>query len=340
MKDLCMGSRKKYTAGITGVGMDFPARRLTNADLEMIVDTSDQWIVERTGIKERRICEKGVPASHHGVAAARMAMEQAGITAEDIDLILVATITPDMMFPSTACVIQEQLGATRAWGYDISAACSGFIFALQAARAQVESGAAQRVLVVASEVMSSILDYEDRNTCILFGDGAGATLVERIPDAEGGIIDTIGRIDGSGGKYLYMPGGGSLNSPTHKTIDRKMHFVRQEGREVFKFAVKGMTAITREIMQRNGIAAAEVGLFVPHQANLRIIDAVWKKLGLTEEQVAINIDLYANTTSATIPTALRMAYDEGRLAPGNVVIFCSFGAGFTSGATLLRWTVA
>jgi len=335
-----MSSRKGYTAGITGVGMAFPERRLTNADLEEMVETNDEWIVARTGIRERRICEKGVPASFHGVIAARQAMEQAGITAEDIDMILVPTVTPDTMFPSTACVIQEELGATKAWGYDISAACSGFIFAVQAARAQVESGAYGRVLVIGTEVMSSILDYEDRNTCILFGDGAGTVVIERIPDEKEGIIDSVNYIDGSGGKYLYMPGGGSLNPPNHETVDRKMHCVHQEGREVFKFAVKGMTRVTLEILARNGLKSEDVTLFVPHQANIRIIDAVQKRIGLTDEQVAVNIDLYANTTSATIPSALRMAYDEGRLRQGDIVVFCSFGAGFTWGATLLRWTIA
>jgi 3-oxoacyl-[acyl-carrier-protein] synthase-3 len=320
--------------------MAFPEQRLTNADLEKMVETSDEWIVTRTGIRERRICEKGVPASVHGVIASRQAMAQAGITADVIDLILVPTVTPDMMFPSTACVIQEKLGASRAWGYDISAACSGFIFAVQAARAQVESGAYQRVLVVGTEVMSSILDYEDRNTCILFGDGAGTVVVERVPADQEGIIDSVSYIDGSGSKYLNMPGGGSLNPPTHETVDRKMHYVHQEGREVFKFAVKGMTAVTKEILERNGYKSEDVALFVPHQANLRIIEAVQKRVGLTDEQVAVNIDLYANTTSATIPSALRMAFDEGRLSPGDIVVFCSFGAGFTWGATLLRWIIA
>jgi 3-oxoacyl-[acyl-carrier-protein] synthase-3 len=333
-----MSSRKIHSAGITGVGMDFPERRMTNSDLEKMVDTSNQWIVERTGIQERRICEKGVPASHHGVIAARQALDQAGISAEEIDLIIVSTVTPDTLFPSTACVIQEKLEAKHAWGYDLSAACSGFIFAVQAARAQIESGAVRRALVVATEVMSSIIDYTDRNTCILFGDGAGATVIERIPDADEGIIDAINYIDGSGGKYLNMPGGGSLNPASHETIDQRMHYVHQEGREVFKFAVKGMFAVTQEIITRNGFKAEDVGLFIPHQANLRIIDAVQRRIGLSDDQVAINIDLYANTTAATIPTALSMAYDSGRLRKGDLVVFSSFGAGFTWGATLLRWT--
>jgi 3-oxoacyl-[acyl-carrier-protein] synthase-3 len=333
-----MASRKIHRAGITGVGMDFPERRLTNQKLEQMVETTDQWIVERTGIRERRICEPGVPASHHGVAAARQALTHAGLTPDDIDLILVPTVTPDMMFPATACIIQEQLAANSAWGYDISAACSGFIFAVQAARAQIESGGAQRVLVVGSEVMSSIIDYTDRNTCILFGDGAGAAVIERIADDEEGILDSINFIDGSGGKFLYMLGGGSLHPPSHETVDKKMHYVHQEGREVFKFAVKGMASVTQDILERNDFQPEDVQLFVPHQANIRIIDAVQKRLGLRDEQVAINIDLYGNTTSATIPSALRMACDEGRLHKGDLVVLCSFGAGFTWGATLLRWS--
>ncbi len=334
-----MASSGQYQAGVTGVGMDFPERRLTNADLEKMVDTSNEWIVERTGIHERRICPPGVPASHHGVQAARQALEHAGVDPLDIDLILVPTVTPDMMFPSTACVIQDELGATKAWGYDISAACSGFIFAVQAARAQVESGACRRALVIGTEVMSSILDYTDRNTCILFGDGAGAVVIEPVPAEDGGILDSVSYIDGNGGKFLYMPGGNSLNPPSHETVDKKMHYVHQEGREVFKFAVKGMAGVTREILERNDLGPDDVRLFIPHQANLRIIEAVQRRVGLADDQVAINIDLYANTTSATIPSALRMAYDDGRLAKGDHVVFCSFGAGFTWGATLLRWSL-
>jgi 3-oxoacyl-[acyl-carrier-protein] synthase-3 len=335
-----MAARTIQTAGITGVGMDFPERRLANSDFERIIETSDQWIVERTGIRERRIVEKGVPASHHGVRAARQALAQAGLTADDLDLILVPTVTPDMLFPSTACIVQEQLGASKAWGYDLSAACSGFVFAVQAARAQVESGVYRRALIIGTEVMSSIIDYEDRNTCILFGDGAGAVIIEQIPPERGGIIDAINGIDGSGGKYLYMLAGGSLHPATRETVDRKMHSVRQEGREVFKFAVKGMAAVTEEILVRNGYGPVDVALFVPHQANIRIIEAVRQRLGLTDRQVAVTIDRFGNTTSASIPSTLRVAYEEGRLKPGDLVVLCSFGAGFTWGATLLRWTAA
>ncbi len=333
-----MTEKIRYTAGITGVGMNFPERELTNADLEKMVDTNDDWITERTGIKTRHIAEPGEGASVFGVKAAAQAMEQARVTPDQIDLILVPTVTPDMMFPSTACVIQEKLGCVNAWGYDISAACSGFIFGLQAARAQVETGFAKRVLVIGSEIMSSIIDYKDRNTCILFGDGAGAVVIERVAESDGGIIDAINHIDGSGGKYLYMPAGGSLNPATPETLDKGMHYVHQAGREVFKFAVKGMAGITLEILERNGFAREDVGLFVPHQANIRIIEAAQRRAGLSDEQVCVTIDRFGNTTSASIPSALRVAYEEGRLHPGDLVVACSFGAGFTWGATLLRWT--
>jgi 3-oxoacyl-[acyl-carrier-protein] synthase-3 len=333
-----MASRTIYPAGITGVGMDFPERRLTNADLERMVETSDEWIVERTGIRERRLVAKGVPASHHGILAARQALAHAGLEPADIDLILVPTVTPDMFFPATACVIQEKLGATGAWGYDISAACSGFVFALQAARAQVETGYARRVLVIGTEIMSSIVDYEDRNTCILFGDGAGATVVERLPEGEVGIIDSITFIDGSGGKHLNMPGGGSLHPPSHETVDAGMHYVYQEGREVYKFAVKGMASVSAEVVERNGFSAKDIALFVPHQANIRIMEAAARRLGLSDEQMIVTIDRFGNTTSASIPSALRVAKEEGRLKRGDLVVLCSFGAGFTAGSTLLRWT--
>jgi len=333
-----MAARTLLTAGITGVGMDFPERRLTNADLERMVETSDAWIVERTGIRERRLVEKGIPASRHGVEAARRALAHAGLEPKDVDLILVPTVTPDMMFPSTACVIQEQLGATNAWGYDISAACSGFVFAIQTARCQIETGANRCVLVIGTEIMSSIIDYEDRNTCVLFGDGAGAAVVQAVPAESKGILDMIGYIDGSGGRYLYMPGGGSLNPPTHATVDAKMHVVHQEGREVFKYAVKGMVGVTNEVLSRNGVTIDDVALFVPHQANIRIIDATRERLGLSPDQVVVTIDRFGNTTSASIPSALRVACDEGRLRRGDLIVLCSFGAGFTWGAALLRWT--
>ena len=333
-----MAARMLYTAGITGVGMSFPEKRLTNADLEKLVDTDDQWIVERTGIKERRIVEKGTGASVHGAKAAEQALEHAGITPMDVDMIIVPTVTPDMLFPPTAGLIQEIIGAKNAWGFDLEGACSGFIFALQNARAQVEAGHAQRVLVVGTEVMSAITDYEDRNTCILFGDGAGAVVVERVDESRGGIIDAINRLDGSGAKYLHMAAGGSLKPPSAETVAGRMHYVFQEGRDVYKFAVKGMASITQEIVEKNGYTGADVDLFVPHQANIRIIEAAQRRVGLEDHQVCITIDRFGNTTSASIPSALRVALDEGRLKEGHLVVLCAFGAGFTWGSTLLRWT--
>ena len=333
-----MAARTLFTAGITGVGMSFPEKRLTNADLEKIVDTNDEWIVERTGIRERRIVEKGTGASVHGAKAAEQAMEHAGITPLEVDLIIVPTVTPDMLFPPTAAIIQDKIGAKNAWGFDIEGACSGFIYSLQMARAQVEAGHARRVLVIGSEIMSSITDYEDRNTCILFGDGAGAVVVERVDESRGGIIDAINHLDGSGVKYLKMAGGGSLNPPSAETVAKGMHYVFQEGREVYKFAVKGMAGVTVEIVEKNGFTGADVDLFVPHQANIRIIEAAQRRVGLEDRQVCITIDRFGNTTSASIPSALRVALDEGRLKEGSLVVLCAFGAGFTWGSTLLRWT--
>jgi len=325
------------TAGITGLGMSFPEKRLTNADLEKMVETEDAWIVERTGIRERRLVEKGVPASRHGALAAQAALAHAGVAPEDVDLILVPTVTPDMMFPSTACVIQDLIGAKRAWGYDISAACSGFIFALQAARAQVQAGAVGTALVVGTEVMSSIVDWQDRNTCILFGDGAGAAVVQAVDPALGGIVDSLQFIDGTGGKHLHMKAGGSLNPASEQTVRDGMHYIYQEGREVYKFAVRGMADVALQVLERNRLTPADVQLLVPHQANIRIIEAAQKRLGLPDEKVAVTIDRFGNTTSASIPSALKVACDEGRVKKGDYVVLVSFGAGFTWGATLLRW---
>lgn len=333
-----MSPRTLYTAGITGVGMSFPERRLTNADLEKMVDTNDAWIVERTGIKERRIAEKGVGASVHGAKAAEQAMEHAGITPMDVDQIIVPTVTPDMVFPATACIIQEMLGAKNAWGYDLEAACSGFIFALQNARAQIESGAAKRILVIGSEVMSTLLDWTDRNTCILFGDGAGAVVVERVADERIGLIDALNYVDGKGAGLLYQPAGGSRMPATEATVAARQHFLHQEGGEVYKHAVRGMASVTKEIVEKNGFTGKDVDLFVPHQANVRIIQAAQRRVGLEDSQVAITINQFGNTTAASIPSALRVAYDDGRLKEGALVVLCSFGAGFTWGASIMRWT--
>lgn len=333
-----MAPRTLLTAGITGVGMSFPERRLTNADLEKMVETEDAWIVERTGIRERRLAPPGTGASVHGVLAARQAMEHAGVTAAEIDQIIVPTVTPDMVFPATACLIAHELGAVNAWGYDLEGACSGFVFALQNARAQIEAGHARRVLVVGTEIMSSITNYEDRNSCILFGDGAGAVLLEPVAPERGGIIDAVHHVDGVGIRFLHQKAGGSRMPASAESVAQNLHTVYQEGRDVYKYAVKGMAGVTAEVVERNGLTGADVDLFVPHQANIRIIEAAQQRLGLPDSKVMITIDRFGNTTSASIPSALRVAVDEGRLREGHTVVLCAFGAGFTWGATLLRWT--
>jgi 3-oxoacyl-[acyl-carrier-protein] synthase-3 len=265
-------------------------------------------------------------------------LDQRGITADDIDIILVGTVTPDMFFPSTACVIQSKIGASNAWGFDISAACSGFIFTIETGRRFIESGAAKRVLIVGADKMSSILDYQDRNTCILFGDGAGVVLLEPV-DEEYGIIDSIQHIDGRGGEHLHMKAGGSLNPPSQETVDNKWHYVYQDGKTVFKSAVIGMAEVSAEIVERNGLTADDIAYLVPHQANLRIIDAARERMGLPPEKVMVNIDRYGNTTAATIPICLSEWYSSGKLKKGDYVVLASFGAGYTWGATLVRWCI-
>ena len=301
-----------------------------------MVDTTDQWIFDRTGIRERRIVEKGTPTSTLAEGAARRVLEQRGIGADEIDLIIVATVTPDMFFPSTACVLQDKIGAKNAWGFDLLGACSGFIYALTTAAQFVVSGKHEKVLVVGADVMSSIIDFEDRATCVLFGDGAGAVLVE-VSQGENGILDSILRSDGSGGQFLYMPGGGSLNPPTDETVSKKMHYVHQNGRNVFKFAVKGMVEVSEAILSRNGLTHEDLRLYVPHQANLRIIRSATEKLQLHASKVAINIDRYANTTAGTIPICLSEAAESGTIKSGDLLLLASFGAGFTWGSLLLRW---
>ena len=324
-------------AAITSLGLYVPDRVVTNAELEKRVNTSDQWIRTRTGICERRYAEPGTPTSELALPAARECLERRGIGAGEVDLIVVATVTPDMLFPATACIIQEKLKATRAWGFDISAACSGFVYALTTGAQFIQAGAHRKVLVVGADVMTSILDWADRTTCVLFGDGAGAVLLEPSPD-ETGLIDFANEVDGSGGCYLYMPGGGSLNPPTHETVDKKLHYIRQEGPHVFKYAVRKFADSSAAILQKNGIPFEELDLLVPHQANVRIIDAARDRLGLPDEKVVKNIARYGNTTAATIPLALGTALDEGRLKRGNLVLMAAVGAGFTVGTALVRWT--
>jgi 3-oxoacyl-[acyl-carrier-protein] synthase-3 len=330
----------KINAGITGVGMYFPEKVLTNADLERMVDTDDQWIVERTGIRERHLVEPGTPASDLGAPAARQALEMAGVDPMDVGCIIVPTVTPDMIFPATSCVIQEKIGAKNAWAFDLLGACSGYVYSLALADSLIRSGSHETVLVVGAEVMSSIVDWKDRNTCILFGDGAAATVVQRLPEGVEGILAWENGADGSGRELLKMEGGGSLHPPTHQTVDAGMHYIWQDGRAVFKHAVEGMASVSERVLEKAGLSGKDVDLFIPHQANLRIMDYARKKLGLPEERLMVTIDRYGNTTSATIPSALRIAHDEGRIHAGDLLVFATFGAGFTWGACALRWTPA
>jgi 3-oxoacyl-[acyl-carrier-protein] synthase-3 len=324
-------------AKITALGTYVPPKILTNADLEKMVDTTDQWIVDRTGIRQRHIAEKGVASSDLAVQAACKALAQRGIGATDLDAIIVATVTPDMLFPSTACLVQDKLSAKGAWGFDVSAACSGFVYALQTGVQFVRTGAHKRIMVIGADVMSSIIDYTDRATCVIFGDGAGAVLVEPAADGEPGFIDFLHEIDGSGGAALNMPGGGSLHPPSHETVDKRMHYVHQDGQAVFKFAVRKMVEVCETILKRNGLTGADVSVFLPHQANLRIIKATAERIGLKPENVIINIDQFGNTTAATIPLAMQTARERGKLKKDDLVLLASVGAGFTVGATLLRW---
>jgi 3-oxoacyl-[acyl-carrier-protein] synthase III len=314
-----------------------PPKVLTNADLEKMVETTDDWIMQRVGIRERHIVDKGVATSDIGKEAALLAIERAGLTPADISLIIVGTVTPDMMFPSTACLIQDKIGARKAWGFDISAACSAFTYSLTTASQMVATGAHKHALVVGADVMSSIIDYKDRTTCVLFGDGAGAVVVSAAEEGEPAILDFEHEIDGSGGDALFMPAGGSRRPPSHETVDERMHYVKQDGARVFKFAVRKTEEIARRILDRNGLKPDDLDLFISHQANKRIIESAVEKLGISPDKTLINIERFGNTTAATIPLALNDAVATGRLKSGDLVLLASVGAGFTVGAVLLRW---
>jgi len=325
---------------ITALATYVPPRLLTNHDLEKMVDTTDDWILQRTGIRERHIVDPGVATSDLAKEAAVAALERAGLAAEDIGLIVVGTVTPDMMFPSTACLLQQKIGARHAWGFDISAACSAFTYSLTTASQIVASGGAEHALVVGADVMSSIIDYQDRATCVLFGDGAGAVVVSASDDeSKGMILDFEHEIDGSGGPALCMPAGGSRRPSSHETIDERLHYVKQDGATVFKFAVRKTEEISRRILERNGLTPEDLNLFVSHQANRRIIQSATEKLGVSADKVIINIERFGNTTAATIPLALNDAVCSGRLKKGDLVLLASVGAGFTVGTVLLRWGI-
>lgn len=326
----------RIAAKISGVAGYVPPRVITNADMEKIVETNDEWIRTRTGIRERHKVDEGMASSHMATAAAKALLKQTNTDPADIDLIILASVTPDMLFPATACLIQERIGAKKAWGFDLSAACSGFVYALTVGAQFVGAGTHKKVLVIGSDTMTSILDYTDRATCVLFGDGAGAVLLE--PAAEGqGILDFTHDVDGSGGQFLYMPGGGSLHPPTHETVDKRMHYVHQEGSQVFKYAVRRMAEMAVDLLERNGLKSEDLALVVPHQANLRIIRAMQERLGVDDGKVLVNIDRFGNTTAGTIPLGLCDALQQGRLKKGDIVMLVAVGAGYTSGGMLLRW---
>lgn len=324
-------------AKITALGCYVPPRVLTNHDLSKMVDTNDKWIVERTGIRERHIADSNIATSDMAIAAAQEALSARGIQANEIDAILVCTVTPDMLFPSTACLVQDRLGAAGAWGFDLVAACSGFLYGMTVAAHLVTAGTHRKVLVIGADTMSRILDYTDRATCVLFGDGAGAFLVEPAENGEEGFIGALNEIDGSGAPFLNMPAGGSRLPASEETVAKRLHFVKQEGQQVFKFAVRKMYELSQALLDRHGVSVADVNLLIPHQANRRIIAAAAERLGLPEERIVIDIDKFANTTAATLPLATRDAVNDGRLKKGDLVLFAVVGAGYTAGASLWRW---
>ena len=326
-------------AKITALGTYVPPQVITNRDLEKMVETSDEWIITRTGIRERHKLAEGLGVSDMCVEAARQCLARRGIEPTEVEAIIVGTVTPDMMFPSTACLVQDKIGAKGAWGFDVSAGCSGFVFALQAGVKLVESGAHSKVLVCGADANTRMTDYTDRTTCVLFGDGGGAVLIEPCDEGEIGFIDFVHEVDGSGGSALNLQGGGSLHPSSHETVDKKMHYIYQDGPAVFKFAVRKMAETTVKVLERNGVTGADLGCFIPHQANKRIITATAERLGMDPERVIINIEKYGNTSSGTIPLAMQTALDQGKLKKGDLVLLGAMGAGFTVGAALLRWEI-
>ncbi len=329
-------NKKRFSAVITALGMYVPDKILDNAYFEKIVDTNDEWIRTRTGIKERRMLEHGA-TSDLATRATQDLIKTHNINPDEIDAVIVATITPDMFFPATACLVQNNLGLKNAWGFDLSAACSGFLFAYQTGASLIESGAYKKVLVIGADKMSAITDYTDRNNCILFGDAGAAILLEPSEDTNYGLQDSLLRIDGSGKEALYIKGGGSLNPATHETVDKGYHFLYQDGKAVFKVAVKGMADISYEIMQKNNLKSDDIAYLVPHQANMRIISATAERMGLSMDKVMVNIDKYGNTTAATIPLCLVEYYRSGKIKKGDKLILAAFGAGYTWGSSYLVW---
>ena len=323
-------------ATITAASHYLPENIISNREMEKFVDTSDEWIRSRTGIRQRHKVKNGEATSSMGIKVANKIIKKTKISPTEIDVIITATITPDMLFPSTASIIQKEIGAINAWAFDLNAACSGFLFSLETAQSLIESKKYNKILVIGGDTMSSIIDYNDRATCVLFGDGAGAILLEA-SNENNGIMDSVLFTDGSGGERLYMPGGGSLYPSSKKTIDSNFHYLKQDGREVYKSAVRGMTEAAIEILKRNSLSAEDLKLFIPHQANKRIIEACSSRLGLNSDQVYVNIDRFANTTGGTIPICISEATENNLLKKGDLILLAAFGAGFTWGATLIKW---
>ena len=321
---------------ITGTGSALPEKILTNFDLEKMVDTTDEWIVARTGIRERRIAVEGEYTSTFATAAALRALEMAGVKASEIDLIVVGTLSPDFPFPSTACIVQQAIGASNATCFDLSAACSGFVYALATAEKFIVSGSVKKALVIGAEVLSRIVDWTDRNTCLLFGDGAGAVVLEAA-EGENGILSSHMHSDGNYWEILYQKGCGSRNPATQQNLDDRLVYLTMHGNEVFKFAVRAMAEVAQEALAANGMTAQDVSLFIPHQANQRIVDSVGKRLSLSTDQVFVNLDRYGNTSAASIPIALDEAMHAGRVKEGDIVLLDAFGGGLTWGASLIRW---
>lgn len=322
--------------GITGIGTAVPERVLTNADLEQMVDTSDEWIRTRTGIRERRVSEKGAASSDYAVKAAKKAMAMAGVTPEDVDLIIVGTVTPDMIFPSTACIVQERLGCTRAAAFDLSAACPGWLYGVVMGQQTIATGMYNCVLVVGVEMLSKVVDWEDRSTCVLFGDAAGAAILQPVSEGRG-ILSSVLGAEGAGGQHLMLPGGGSRHPASAETVAEKLHYIQMNGSEVYKFAVRVMNEATVQVLEKAGLGLSDIDLLVPHQANIRIIEGAMKRLHLGPEKVIVNLDRYGNTSSASIPLALSEALDEGRIKDGDTLVLVSFGAGLVWASVALRW---
>ena len=324
-------------ATITATSRYLPKQIMTNYELEKMVDTSDEWIQSRTGIVERRVVSEGETTSDMCTIIAEELLERSNTDPNEVDVIIIATVTPDMPTPATASLVQNRIGADNAWGFDLSGACTGFIYALDTGSRLIESGKYKKVIVIGSDTMSSILDYTDRNTCVLFGDGGGGVMLERAKDSDSGVIDSILRTDGSGSDYLKIPGGGSLHPASYETVDQHLHYIRQDGQVVFKYAIKGMADISEEILKKNNIDSNSISLYVPHQANKRIIDGAAQRCGFKDDQVYININKYGNTTAGTIPICLDEAKELGRIKDGDLILLAAFGAGFTWGSMLVRW---